>query len=243
MGGIGEHKTVIFVVCFLGFFSVLIAGLPNIFYAHQNDFDSTIYTQISVPDKWDTSAIGQGEVLSQDYRNVTAETYYTTPFYLTKATTNDTTIRLFWSPLDIDNLYFEHRHIFLFFIPYYVNMNPHPITKTQILQDFDSLTNVTSITLRCKDGDFQCLLQISFLYPTYQNMTDALNAGHIEVWLGIRASDTQTEAHYDAWTLFGQLLSFQAPHIHPLLNAIIAIPIWVSIGVAVIWLLEKILPW
>lgn len=236
-----EHGNLIFVVTFLGVFIFLSGFIPSPFFFFLT-YDQTQYKPLVVPDKWDTSAIGEGTVLDQDMANITYPS-------ATSLSLEDEEIILFWAdyypynpdlPSSKDEMWLAHIHTWWIFV-FWEPTDANPFTKAY-LNSIQDENNVSSVTVRCLKGDLQFLFQITFDNNMYSSFIDAWDNNHLEVYVAIRQADTQTQAHYDAWTLIGQLLTFQAPFIHPLFNFIIAVPIWISIALAIIYVLDKILP-
>lgn len=73
-------------------------------------------------------------------------------------------------------------------------------------------------------------VQVYFGYNTtlYSSIVDAWDNYELQVLIGIDFDQTRTG--YNAWELISMLLFFQLPDIHWTINALIAIPLWISIG-------------
>ncbi len=233
-----EHKTVIFFFVFISLFAFLIGAMPNLMVAHQAGYSTTEYTYVSVPDRWDTASIGAGTVLSQDMKNVTYGGLEI--FTLTDNDNATQDISMEWAnAYGLNFTYYRHKHMY-WFIPWYHNMNPTPLTRAYMVSIQDE--NISSVQLVCDQGDFKCLLQVGFNETAYATLDEAWGDGHIEVWLGIRETDTETQANFDIWTMLGAFLTLRMPNIHPWLNFILALPIYATIGICLLYILDKILP-
>lgn len=229
-----EHGTIIFVVCFLGAFIFISGLIPNSLLANLT-YNEENYSDINYPDKrWDTSAIGEGNITDQDLYNITVNEI----IYLHLGGEE---VKISWPiiALQYDSLYVYHNHFWWIFT-FAESTNLCPVSKSFLSSINED--GVSSITCFCLKGDLQFLFQVSFDNLTYADLEEAWNSGYLMLRIALRNTDTQTVAHYDAWTLIGQLLTFQAPLINPLFNYLIAIPLWVSIIIAIIYVLDKILP-
>jgi len=75
------------------------------------------------------------------------------------------------------------------------------------------------------------------LYPT---PTAALVNDDLHVLIGINFDKINTT--FNAWNLIGMMLFFRAPEVNPIINAIIAIPVWVAIAYLCYILILKAIP-
>lgn len=230
-----EHSTLIMVVVFLAVFVLLVASIPAAIFINQVSYTPTTYVEVTPPSPfWDPAEIGKGNVKSQDYKYITFGTgkYWA----LTYASLNDTLIYVGWD-VSPDDLIVKHVHAWWD----YRNMLPYPLEKDYVLAREEN--DISAFYMRCITGDIpEVYVQISYDNISYSSLLEAWNYGEIYVWMGLLENATRQEASYDVWTLLGQLMSFQAPNIHPLLNALIAIPLWICIIVSIVYVFDKILP-
>jgi hypothetical protein len=105
-------------------------------------------------------------------------------------------------------------------------------------QTIDDIGVNTTWTVQCQ----HVTVKIMFGYNTtsYDNCTQAYENDALGIWLGINFDQVNTQ--YNAWNLISMILFFQMPDVHPLINAIIAIPIWVTIAYLVFTLITKLIP-
>jgi hypothetical protein len=75
------------------------------------------------------------------------------------------------------------------------------------------------------------IVYLGWNFTKYEKPSDALLAGEFSMLLCINFDKMNTS--FNAWNLIGSILFFQMPNVHPVINAIIAIPIWVMI----VWLM------
>lgn len=93
---------------------------------------------------------------------------------------------------------------------------------------FDSDTDITSAsyTLTCDHVTLHSV--VAYNGTAYSNSSIAWAADALTVEFAIDWDELGTGLN--AWNLLAQILFFQAPDIHPVLNAFIAIPLWAAIG-------------
>ena len=84
-------------------------------------------------------------------------------------------------------------------------------------------------------------IDVMFSFNTTKYETPSLAWSQDELYMVV-AAGFGGSAGGDIFTLIGQLLFFQAPNMHPLLNAFIAIPIWSGIAYLIYVLLIKLKP-
>jgi hypothetical protein len=85
-------------------------------------------------------------------------------------------------------------------------------------------------------------LKVYFAFNTtkYNTPYDALVGGELHVLFCVSMDKVNTSIN--AWNLIGSILFFQMPNVHPLINAIIAIPVWIAIAWLIYILILKAIP-
>jgi len=91
-----------------------------------------------------------------------------------------------------------------------------------------------------KNSRTAMIVYIGFNQTKYSKPSDALNGGELSLLLCMNFDKINTT--YNAWGLIGALLTFQAPNIHPAINFLIAIPIWILIAYLIYVLILKAIP-
>jgi len=86
----------------------------------------------------------------------------------------------------------------------------------------------------------QMVVYVGFNQSAYDSPSEALNAGDCSLLLCMNFDQMNTS--FNAWNLIGALLFFQLPNVHPAINALIAIPIWVMIAYLIYVLILKAIP-
>lgn len=235
---VSEHKTLIFTVCFILFFAFMVGTIPSNLMANQGvEFDETV-EYVEPPERFDVGSLSRGEVISQDYANVSFPVSVGQNFYLTYEDTNDTQINLVWTTLG--ELYFTHVHWLFFIIPVQYELVPYPVVNDTVLATVGE-GDTAELWLRCGGGDIpEVYLGLSYDNDTYTDLEDAWDDGELMVYVGFTSNMTFTGGN--AWALLGQLLTFNTPNVHPVINFFISVPIWVCIVVSILYVLEKLLP-
>jgi hypothetical protein len=105
-------------------------------------------------------------------------------------------------------------------------------------QTIDDIGVNTTWTVQCEHVTVKAM----FGYNTtaYDNCTQAYENDALGIWLGINFDQVNTT--YNAWNLIQMILFFQMPDVHPLINMIIAIPLWITIAYLVFTLITKLIP-
>lgn len=101
-------------------------------------------------------------------------------------------------------------------------------------------SNMTIMEFTIKSDQTQLSVFFSWNHTQWGYPSNAINNGdfHILYCIGFDKINTSI----NAWNLVGMILFFQAPNIHPVLNAIIAIPIWVAIAYLIYIIILKAIP-
>ncbi len=105
------------------------------------------------------------------------------------------------------------------------------LSATELEEDWSNETTV-AYTVICEH--FQMKAFFGYNSTLYDNVTHAWNHHGFYVLLAIDFDEMATGIN--AWNLLGMILFWQLPDVHPVLNVIISIPFWVSIG----WLFASI---
>ena len=104
------------------------------------------------------------------------------------------------------------------------------------IEDNRNPDNDTSMfTIKC--SDFNARLIMNYNGSKWSNFTEAWDHNELYAFHGINFDQVSTS--YSAFDLIGRLLFFQMPEGNLILNAIIAIPVWVGIGYIVVILIYR----
>ena len=235
----GEIKVFITVVTFLGVFALLVSMIPG-----QFAVQSKTYRQVSVPEYFEAIDI-QSFV---ETKNLTVPAY---DEYGLDCSVGGWELRIYpyYSPLM--NMYgLVLRHIDRWWIFAYgwhslrwrskakgIDLGDI-LDKDELLEYYDSERKVAEFIASCE----HTTVYVAFAYNTtkYDNIVDAW--ANSELWMLIGIGFDQVNTSTNAWNVIGKLLFFQAPDVHPAINALIAIPIWAAIAITIYILVLKAIP-
>lgn len=229
-------KNFIVVVSFLGIYAALLVLMPA--GLASADWEGREATYAS--DYWELPDV---EVLAT-FHNITADNggaYYSEDWGIDEGFGHNF---LFKINIVDDEVKAENQHYYIFIIFPYGHHNMDWIAKangvnyggTFYESDFNEVAtindegdfNVTSAayTLKCDHVSMHAV--VAFNSTAYANCSEAFDNDELTFEFGIEWDELGTGMN--AWNLISQILFFQAPDINPLLNAIIAVPLWAAIG-------------
>jgi len=93
---------------------------------------------------------------------------------------------------------------------------------------------------RIANSGTQLTVYFGFDQTLYSNPEDALDNNALEALFCISMDEVNTSLN--AWNLVAMLLFFQLPDVHPAINAIMAIPLWITIAYLAYILILKAIP-
>jgi len=96
------------------------------------------------------------------------------------------------------------------------------------------------MTYVAKTEDFQCRAYFGFNDTKYSSPTEAWDNYELDILIGMKFDQVNTSIN--AWSLISMLLFFQLPEVHWIINALIAIPIWITVAYLIYVLIIKIIP-
>jgi len=91
-----------------------------------------------------------------------------------------------------------------------------------------------------KWDDTQLEVYFAFNTTKYSKPSEAWDHDELYALIGINFDQRNTT--FNAWNLIGALLFFKLPNVHPVINMLIAIPIWVMIAWLIYILILKAIP-
>jgi len=235
-----EHRTLIVIVTFLSTFFILVSTIPSGFL-----YTNSAYRQMIIPSYFEASEI-------QSYYNTTLleldvdnDTYEFSLGDWNLKLHIDGESREMWMETYTKWWIFEWNiNYFTWYnneVDYsYESDGIEKISFTSIDQVYLSDPNATnSRKWTLVNSETTIVLYFGF-NQTYEKPTDALYDGHLNALFCINFDKVNTS--YNAWNLISALLFFQMPDVHPAINALIAIPIWVAIAYLIYILILKAIP-
>lgn len=220
----GLGKTYTFLVLLLFSFAFLLETAP---YQFLGDTDQDAYERLENPDVWYAETVASW---NQTFRYMGNATIYKdgTGYYADVEQDDD--FRISWTVLDT----FQFFHQFsTWIIPrsHQVFYLGGQLTEEDLIAniDYDENPQISRINVECSHYTWTVLF--SYNGTTFATLEDALDGvgGTPELYVFVGLGWDETISSINAWSLIGQLLTFQAPEIHPTINVIIAVPIWISI--------------
>lgn len=235
---LNEQKTLIFVVSFLSIFFLLVNTMPAYFVQSSSSYPSS-----SIPEYFDTT-----EIMSYaDYKQYNL----THSGYSWQGDLGGHLIFLSGDPND--PVHGEYTIVimhaswkFLVFTGGWHTMewiNTNGISRgigltiSELMEDYNENATL-KYTVKC--SHFKMFAYIGFNTTLYSNPQEALENDNLTVILAISIDEVSTKVN--AFELIASLLSFRMPEVHPFINAIIAIPIWIAIIWLVITIITKFIP-
>lgn len=218
MGDISELNVLVVVATFLSVTVLLIGWIPAQFYTS----DAT-YLVVNVPDVFDSIdivnyaqtenfTVGDGfseswgkDTFGHDMQLVVSETYgiYNTHFY--------GWLLFSYHQMEWVNDHGVNRGSFLEF--------------DLIIEDHDA-NNLSAYRVECEH--FYMQAWIGYNTSDYGSFYEAIDNDEGRILFAIDFD--QTASTWSAWSIISGILRFDLPDVNPYLNALIAIPIWISIA-------------
>ena len=243
-GSMGELKPLILVVSFLGLFVILTAMIPSEFYA-----ESYEGRKLDIPDYFEATNI-QDFAAKENFTIGAPDAYGVWDKKFGFGGWNVWFIRHSGYGLMV-RLYDR----FLFFEynvrgmqwsdangikvskydTYYLDYLPF----NQLDANYDNKTRICNF-LVSRSGDATFRVYFGFNTTTYDLPSEALVANVLDILFCIGFDQLNTSTN--AWNLISMILFFQMPEVHPVINAVVAIPLWISIGYLTYVLILKALP-
>lgn len=245
MGDLSEYRGMIWIFTFIAVLVMLIGLIPSQFVGGTEYEGRTILTQdyweaidlqsfadtteLNLNDSGYVTHYGPGFPVGAHYRKSVDMGGHDFDIFYSEAnlTTHYVWLRVYWNEWIFIRRYTDMDWINREGIGRDINVHPNYqkiLTASNIQQDW--INEQAEYT--ASEPAFS--VQVYFGYDTavYSNITDAWN--NYALWVLIGIDFDQTRTGYNAWELISLMLFFQLPDIHWIINAIIAIPIWIAIG-------------
>lgn len=229
MGDMSELRGLITPISFIGMIVLLISLSPTEFYIDIGDSKS-----VDVPSYWEvmdiqnfantwTSNIDNGTILyglyyqnlddgSGDFGgwDVSLFSFYNSTITLAHWS-KWWVIKVGFHKLDIENIIGESQGDVL--------------SGEEINAEYDNY-GVLEYTAHCEHLEMSVFFD--FNETLYGSPVEAWDSDELYILCGIHYDQTQTA--YNVWEIIGLLLFFGLPNVHPVINAVISIPIWICIA-------------
>ncbi len=135
----------------------------------------------------------------------------------------------------LDQIELTHVNLNLFH-----NRGSPVITEELVAQSITVNNENLSYIIVTTTEPFTFHVLITFNTHLYSNLTVAWEAGYLNMTVGFPlTSDIQS---VNVWTIIGQIMFFQAPYIDPVINSIIAVPLWTLFAYLMYRFLRGVIP-
>lgn len=249
MGDLAEIRGFIVAITFLGFFATLLAFAPADLLA--SDEADTSYRNINVPEYLDAPEVVYfAETVTYQLNDSLGDLFYDHRAYL--FTLGRWDFDLIWQyPSDDSDGFvrFEHAERLWGFGPI---TSSHPMTfcsssgvdygtsvdAYDLMDNYNEERKYAKFTVSCEHTQ----MTVFFSYNTteYSSIRSAFENKALYVTCGMELDDTNTG--FNAWDLLSMILFFQLPNVHPLINFIIAIPLYACIAYLIFIFVTKVIP-
>jgi len=228
MGDIAELRGFIVVISFIGILILLLLWIPSEFYTLSEE-----QRQVSTPEYYEG-----GSTLVYNY----SQTHSATVNYSGGTFEDMFVLGGHWQDIttfecDSDEIMILHlTTVWYLFIPWTEHHRMHwrDSSGIELATDDDQL-NIAILdaheygemyVIHC-DHFFESAI-FTYNQTSYTSYADAWSHDDLQLWLGITWDQQSTSVN--AWNLVAMLLFFQLPGIHPIVNALLAIPIWACVA-------------
>lgn len=220
-------KTFLLLISFLGFFAILIGTIPSGFMVTTEE-----YREQTVPDYFEAIDLQFFAETWSYTLNATGGTEGGAGWYFIDIDIGNRDFDMWYkkanqTPLQ---LYFVHRYTWIIFpVSHKMQwLNYQGATRGTELEGTELDSDVSNPSYTAKCDHFHVKVFFAYNDTLYSVPTEAWNNNNLHMLVGIDFD--QQETGMNAWNLIGMILFFQMPNVHPILNMLIAIPVWVCIA-------------
>jgi len=121
-----------------------------------------------------------------------------------------------------------------------LNLQPPGHYGNHYVIEWKNINGNQTIQFSTQNPNVQLIVFFGYNTTEFSNVQDAINNDALSVLFCINFDQVNTS--FNAWNLIGMLLFFQMPNVHPTINMLIAIPLWVVIAYLIYVLILKALP-
>ena len=245
----GEVKVLVFVVSFLSCFYFLVNMMPAYFVDQSLD-----YPGYNVPEYFEA-------VDMQNYRYSRNFTIQRSGGWEHEFNLGGKNIKFFVYSLDYDKFGFQTFDIFLQFGDFRLTYNwkgmdwynkngikvseqplgewSYPVIDIEDVDaNYDNRSKVSEFTV--KNEVLTIKVFLAFNTTKYSKPSEAYHNNELSILVCMGFDQVQTTTN--AWNLISQILFFKMPNVHPLINALIAVPIWAAIAWLATTFILKFIP-
>lgn len=232
MGDISELRGLVTVITFLGVFALLIGWIPSTFFTAGEE------REVYVPDFFDIVDVYSFAETSTWQLNETGGDYSWAEWavYYVSVDIGSWDIDFYYRRPGFGDYYCELQHVWY---EWWVIPSHHLLewfnragvsrgTDLRLSEIETDAAGASTVTYRAVCGHTTYHTTFAYDEDVYSSYEDAWDNGDLFVFFGVNFDDVNTS--YNAWQVISMLLFFQLPDINPIINAIIAVPLWVCIA-------------
>ena len=248
-------KTFFVVLIFISTFGILLSITPTEFLAP--DYDTGFYIQAYPQDSWVGREVGSWDETFLGVSNNTLRQDKHAYLNISDIIEDDIQIIARWEwGLGDKDILFQHHYAIVRILGIGVlwdsdTMKDHLTGEIKISQTLVESylkqgtyePQVSRFEMSC--DHFSYYVSIAYNSTKFDSLTDAYagSGGYDpELWIFIGMGYESEWASLPTWMIIAQLLTFQAPDVHPIINGLIAIPLWIAVIYLVYNLLLRMFP-
>jgi len=226
----------LFCVTLLGTFALCVNTMPKDFFSPEEREEIEYLTQ------WKAGELFFSNITDYDNQTITRTLLGDNPdFYIADF---DCHIGCVWRNANPEWIILNH-----WWYQWWIFKDTHylkpDLTRTYILDHVqEDNENISSFSLSC--DCYTYALMVTYNESKFSSLSDAFDGigggGVGELYLYIGLGYEERPATISAWTLIAQLMLFQMPDVHPLINAFIAIPLWACVAIVAFILITRAIP-
>ena len=236
MGDISELRGLLVTISFLGILVLLLALIPFQFYV------SGEHREVNVPDVFEAIDIYYYAETKSFYMNETGGKEFGNE-YIVEIDLGNWDIDFHYALANASRLSCSllHKRYEWIIIPAFHHLTWYNTQGMKRGQDFpyesgthlyvedieeDGSGGEAHYNAKCSHTQYKVIF--AYNSTLYSSFEEAWDYHGLAVFFGVEFDQVNTS--YNAWNIVSMLLFFQLPTIHPLINAIIAIPLWICIA-------------
>lgn len=220
----GEHGTLIMIIVFFGMFGILIATLPATILVNQENTSNINFPTVFKIGGNSFSNYTTG-VMNRDNAWHLFALNYGEDFQLCYSWDSSGIVYRLGLPPPYPGSLIE----------------PVPVTRALIMAGKNNSTH-SDLLLTIPSGVYPPITALYSNSTGYSTIETSFDAGNMTYFLGYPVNVTREATSYDVWKVVSQIMNFKTPDVHPVLNFIIGLTLWAPIIVAIIYVLDKLLP-
>ena len=245
MGDISELRGLIVIVSFLGVSFLLIGLMPSEIYVagETRTVETPDFEGVDIYSFADTANTAMNETGGFYYP--LDNTWYIVPIDDGTGDLGGHDLDMWYRIANESTHEIRHEHLYgVFIFTFSHDMNHYDNSgldrgTTLDVSEIEANRNVdndtSTFTIKC--NHFNARAIYNYNGTKWSNFTEAWDHNELYVFHGINFDQVSTG--YSAFDLIARLLFFQMPEMNPILNAIIAIPVWVCISYVVVILIYR----